>query len=106
PRRDFHGAFQTRLEDFAARVRPDLILISAGFDAHRLDPVGSLGLEIEDFAAMTDFVAQLARHYCSGRIISALEGGYNVEMLPHCVAAHLERLLAHSTGSATSPASE
>src|SRR5690606_40409018 len=66
-RRDFHGAFQTRLEDFAARVRSDLILISAGFDAHRLEPVGSAGLEIEDFAAKNDFVAQLAWHYCSGR---------------------------------------
>ncbi len=87
-------AFQVALEDLAKKVRPELILISAGFDAHRSDPIGSLGLEVEDFAELTRLVRAVADEYCGGRIVSMLEGGYNPNVLPHCVDAHIKGLLA------------
>lgn len=85
--------FRSSLEKFAERVKPELVLISAGFDSHRLDPVGSLGLEVEDFATLTRIVRQIADQHARGRIVSLLEGGYNVEVLPLCVGTHLEGLL-------------
>ena len=92
-RDDYLAAFRTRLEKFADHVRPELILLSAGFDAHRQDPVGSLGLEVEDFTTLTKIVRQVADTHCGGKLVSILEGGYNVEVLPLCVAAHLEEMI-------------
>jgi acetoin utilization deacetylase AcuC-like enzyme len=91
-RQDFLGKFTTSLEGFAKQMRPNLILVSAGFDAHRLDPVGSLGLEVEDFAELTKTVQTIANDYCDGKIVSVLEGGYNVDVLPLCVETHLKTL--------------
>jgi acetoin utilization deacetylase AcuC-like enzyme len=88
------AAFRVALEDLARRIRPDLVMISAGFDAHRSDPIGSLGLEVEDFGELTRMVCAVADEYCAGRIVSVLEGGYNHRVLPHCVGAHLQGLLA------------
>lgn len=93
PRDEYLSTFQSNLEDFAAKVRPQLILISAGFDAHRQDPVGSLQLETEDFAELTRAVRALADVYCGGRIVSLLEGGYHPQRLAESVAVHLEGLL-------------
>jgi len=95
-RRDYLAAFEQRLALAAERCRPELILISAGFDAHRLDPIGSLGLETEDFAELTRMVMQVAQTHCDGRCISLLEGGYNVTALAECVAIHLRGLLSES----------
>jgi acetoin utilization deacetylase AcuC-like enzyme len=92
-RADYLAAFVRDLTHFAAKIRPQLVLISAGFDAHRQDPVGSLGLEVEDFVVLTEAVIGVAREYAGGRIVSVLEGGYNLKILPLCVAAHLETLL-------------
>ena len=91
-RSEFLTSFRTNLERFAERIKPELILISAGFDSHRLDPIGSLGLETEDFAELTRIVAQVADFHAGGRIVSLLEGGYNVNVLPDCVLTHLETL--------------
>jgi len=91
-RKEFLARFTTGLEDLARRIRPNLILVSAGFDAHRLDPVGSLGLEVEDFALLTETVQKSANDYCGGKIVSVLEGGYNVDVLPLCVETHLQTL--------------
>lgn len=91
-RREYLETFASSVTTFASRIKPQLILISAGFDAHRLDPVGSLGLESEDFATMTDIVLALAHEYAGGRIVSALEGGYHPAALAESVIAHLERL--------------
>jgi acetoin utilization deacetylase AcuC-like enzyme len=91
-RPDYLAAFRGALESLADRLRPELVLISAGFDAHAEDPVGDLGLEIEDFVTMTHQVLEVARTHAGGRIVSALEGGYNVPILAGCVAAHLEAL--------------
>jgi acetoin utilization deacetylase AcuC-like enzyme len=91
-RADFLGAFRNGLERLADRMKPELIIISAGFDAHVQDPIGDLGLETEDFVTLTKMVQEVARTHASNRIVSVLEGGYNVPILAGCVAAHLETL--------------
>jgi acetoin utilization deacetylase AcuC-like enzyme len=91
-RRDYHAAFRSGLEKLAGRVRPELVLISAGFDAHAEDPVGDLGLEVEDFEVLTREIVEVAKTHAKGRIVSLLEGGYNVPILAGCVAAHLHAL--------------
>lgn len=95
-REEYLRAFRDTLAEFAAKVRPELILVSAGFDAHRLDPIGSLGLETEDFRALTETVLSLAGEFCQFRVVGLLEGGYNVEMLGHCVEQVLDRLVAQA----------
>ena len=84
--------FVPGLETLADRVRPELVLISAGFDAHAEDPVGDLGLEIEDFEILTKEIVVGRGDPRQGRIVSVLEGGYNVPILAGCVAAHLRAL--------------
>lgn len=92
PRQDFLAAFRATLHAAAEKCRPELVLISAGFDAHRRDPIGSLGLETEDFIDLTRMVMDVAAAHCSQRCISLLEGGYNVDALAECVEVHLETL--------------
>ncbi len=91
--------FRRRLQDVldgpAAAFRPSAILISAGFDAYARDPVGGLGLEPEDFLDLTRRVVAFARA-ASIPILSTLEGGYCLDGLPRCVAAHVEGLLAYA----------
>jgi acetoin utilization deacetylase AcuC-like enzyme len=94
PRATYRDRFRRDLEDFASRLRPQLVLVSAGFDAHREDPIGSLGLEVEDFAALTEMVLDVAAVHADGRVVSLLEGGYNPPVLAECVAAHLRGLLS------------
>lgn len=96
PRARYLDRFRSGLEWLAQRQRPELMLISAGFDAHRLDPVGSLGLEVEDFAELTNEVLDIADEFSAGKVVSVLEGGYNPEMLAASTAAHLEVLLERS----------
>jgi len=91
-RETYRQEFARELEDFAARIKPELVLVSAGFDSHRLDPIGSLGLEVEDFSWLTTTVTDIANTYAKGRVVSTLEGGYNPPVLAECVAAHLEAL--------------
>ena len=92
PRREYLARFETMLADAAKRCRPELILISAGFDAHTEDPIGSLGLETEDFATLSKLVLGVAKEHCGGKVVSLLEGGYNVTALADCVALHLSVL--------------
>lgn len=99
-RNEFISSFSAMLTTAAERMRPELVIISAGFDAHREDPVGSLGLETEDFVALTKLVQDVAATHADGRIVSLLEGGYNVERLAECVELHLETL-ADSSKSTT-----
>lgn len=93
PRDELLGQFRHQLGQFAERIRPQLVLISAGFDAHRQDPVGSLGMETEDFLELTHFLLQIAEEYSGGSIVSVLEGGYNPAALTDCVDVHLHALL-------------
>ncbi len=94
-RLDYLSAFENMLTRAADSIKPDLIIVSAGFDAHADDPVGSLGLETEDFQTLTELVLQVADTHCGGRLVSILEGGYNVDRLADCVEVHLETLLNH-----------
>lgn len=89
---DYHAAFRNALDDLADKARPQLVLISAGFDAHAEDPVGDLGLDVEDFEKLTLDIADVARTHAQGRIVSVLEGGYNPSILAGCVEAHLKAL--------------
>ncbi|QDU93584.1 histone deacetylase family protein [Lignipirellula cremea] len=93
-RKDFLARFESELVDFAGKIRPQLVLLSAGFDAHRQDPVGSLGLETEDFGELTRIVRGVASEHAGGKLVSLLEGGYNPDRLADCVALHLQGLLA------------
>jgi acetoin utilization deacetylase AcuC-like enzyme len=92
-RQAFREKFHTILEQAAKRCQPELVLISAGFDAHAADPIGSLGLETQDFEPLTQLVGQVADQYCGGKVVSLLEGGYNVKMLAESVACHMQALL-------------
>lgn len=96
-RREYLRRFESMLSDAAQKCRPELILLSAGFDAHAADPIGSLGLETEDFGELTTMVAQTAKEYCQGRLVSLLEGGYNPQKLADSVQLHLETLVAQQT---------
>jgi acetoin utilization deacetylase AcuC-like enzyme len=93
PRQAYFDRFRAALEQIAQRMRPELVFISAGFDAHRLDPIGSLGLESEDFGPMTHEIMEVARQYAGGRVISVLEGGYNPDAVADSVDVHLHELL-------------
>ena len=84
----FAGGLMPALEGFS----PDLILISAGFDAHRRDPLAHQSLEAEDFAWATRAVLEVARSCCGGKVVSSLEGGYDLEGLGRSAVAHVQAL--------------
>jgi acetoin utilization deacetylase AcuC-like enzyme len=84
--------FEGALEDISKKFTPDLIMISAGFDAHITDPLGQLRLDDRDFASMTRTVKQWAGDVCNGRVVSCLEGGYNLETLGETVKNHVAEL--------------
>ena len=94
PRQEYLDHFAATLQAFADKVRPQLVLVSAGFDAHHADPVGALGLEAEDFAVLTQKVVEIARSHCGGKLVSCLEGGYDLGALAASVQVHLQTLLA------------
>jgi acetoin utilization deacetylase AcuC-like enzyme len=73
---------------------PDLLMISAGFDAHRRDPLAHINLEAGDFAWATRELMVVARRHCDGRIVSVLEGGYSMDGLAESLAAHVRELMA------------
>jgi acetoin utilization deacetylase AcuC-like enzyme len=72
--------------------QPEMLFISAGFDAHREDDIASMGLVEADFAWITKQLVEVARQYANGRIVSCLEGGYALSALGRCVVAHLKAL--------------
>ncbi len=84
--------FENALGDIHRNFKPDLIIISAGFDAHLTDPLGQLQLEDSDFISMTRTVKQWANEVCAGRIVSCLEGGYNLNTLGETVKNHVLEL--------------
>jgi len=95
-RHDYLEAFTAALDKFAAKIRPQMVLVSAGFDSHHADPVGGLGLETEDFQPITRAVLEVADSYADGRLISVLEGGYNPEMLADAVELHLGEMVGRA----------
>lgn len=88
-RRAFDDVILPRIDEF----KPEFVLISAGFDAHRRDPLAPLSLETESYGWMTDEVLAVADRYCDGRLLSILEGGYDLDALGECVSLHLRRLV-------------
>ena len=85
--------FQSSLIPAARDFAPELILVSAGFDAHRLDPIGGMRVSAAGFGALTDLVAELAQECCQGRLALILEGGYDLEGLSTSVVACLQSLI-------------
>ena len=75
------------------RFSPELIIISAGFDAHKDDPLATLELEDDDYVWITERICDIANRHCDGRIVSALEGGYNLDALGRSAVAHVGVLL-------------
>ena len=94
------GTFRAALErdwlPALERHRPQMIFVSAGFDAHRDDPLGGLNLVEEDYTWVTDLIAHAANDYAQGRIVSVLEGGYDPKALANSVYAHVSRLMSNT----------
>ncbi len=89
---EYIAAFKEQLLPAALAFKPELILISAGFDAHLDDALSSMQLSSEGFGRLTDIVCRLADDVCAGRIVSVLEGGYNLPALAESVSEHIRRL--------------
>jgi acetoin utilization deacetylase AcuC-like enzyme len=92
----FRRAFETRILPALDAFAPELLLVSAGFDAHRADPLAGLELEEQDFAWVTSRLLEAARRHCHGRFVSVLEGGYDLKALAASAAAHVGVLLGQA----------
>ena len=90
--REYEQAFVERVLPKIDAFAPEAVIVSAGFDAHAEDPLAQIRLSTGFFAWMTERVMEVAERHAGGRLISLLEGGYNTEVLPLCVSAHLELL--------------
>ncbi|MBX3015584.1 MAG: histone deacetylase [Caldilineaceae bacterium] len=90
--------FQRLLEPVAREFQPQLIILSAGFDAHWLDPLAGMNLSIEGYMQMVEAVMALADELCAGKLVCVLEGGYHLEVLAHCVLSTLRLLSGSSQG--------
>jgi acetoin utilization deacetylase AcuC-like enzyme len=93
-RNEILNAFRTELVPAADRFKPDLVMISAGFDSRAGDPLGQFTLTDSDFAELTAIALEIARQHARGRVVSVLEGGYSRDGLAGAVSAHLDRLSA------------
>jgi acetoin utilization deacetylase AcuC-like enzyme len=91
---EFRAAFTERVLPAIELFSPSLILISAGFDAHWRDPLANLRLETDDFAWATERLCALARSHCGGRVVSTLEGGYDLDALAESAAVHVRALMS------------
>ncbi len=89
----FREAFESRILPALHNFGPDLIVISAGFDAHQADPLANLRLVEADFMWATEKLADMAKRHCHGRIVSMLEGGYDLTALARSVAVHVKTLM-------------
>lgn len=92
-RKQIVGAFRDKLVPAAEEFKPDLVLISAGFDSRVGDPLGHFFLDDADFADLTRIALEIADRYAGGRLVSMLEGGYDLEGLGCGVQAHVQALL-------------
>ena len=93
-REEILGAVETSLAPAADRFRPDLVVISAGFDSRLGDPLGRFTLTDRDFADLTRAVMEIAARHAGGRVVSVLEGGYNLDGLASAAAAHVQALMS------------
>jgi acetoin utilization deacetylase AcuC-like enzyme len=90
--KEFRDACESALLPALDAFAPELVMISAGFDAHRLDPLANLNLDADDYAWITARLVDVARRHANGRIVSSLEGGYSLTALRESVAAHVDAL--------------
>jgi acetoin utilization deacetylase AcuC-like enzyme len=90
---EFRKAVSDIILPALAAFRPELVLVSAGFDAHEADPLANLRLQTEDFAWITAELMQVARDHCGDRVVSVLEGGYDLKALAASAAAHVSTLM-------------
>ncbi len=90
---EYRAAFEEQLAPAVERFRPEIILVSAGFDAHGEDPLADIRLTSEGYRNMTRFLARLAERYCGGKLVSVLEGGYETSSLALSIEYHLRELL-------------
>ncbi len=90
---EFREAYESVILPALRRHAPDLIIISAGFDGHRADPLANINCVEEDYAWVTRKLIDVARERCGGRLVSMLEGGYDLAALSRSVAAHVQALL-------------
>ena len=93
-RQEIVGAFTDKLLVAAARFKPELVIISAGFDSRLGDPLGEFRLDDDDFAELTRIMMQLAADHADGKLVSVLEGGYNLDGLAKAAASHVGALVA------------
>jgi acetoin utilization deacetylase AcuC-like enzyme len=91
---EFRRAFELVILPALARFEPELVIISAGFDAHRDDPLAQLRLDESDFGWATEALCALAERSCQGRVVSALEGGYDLDATARSAAAHVRALMS------------
>ena len=91
---EFRRAWGERLLPALSDFNPEMIIISAGFDAHQADPLGGLRLTEEDYAWVTTEIIGVARDKCAGRVVSLLEGGYDLTALGDSAAIHVKALMA------------
>ncbi len=91
---EYLGSYKRLLLPAALEFKPDLILISCGFDAHGRDPLGGMNLTEKAYAHLTDLVVGIANQTCGGKIVSFLEGGYDLEALGLCAVEHVRQLMA------------
>ena len=91
-RKEFFAAFEHRLAPAADHFKPELVILSAGFDARHGDPLGRLELTDRDYVDLTGMVMEIAQHHAGGRLVSLLEGGYSLTGLASAAAAHCGRL--------------
>ena len=89
---DFKKVFIAEIEPALTAFKPELIYISAGFDAHANDPLADLALTTQDYAWMTEFIKKIVNNCCAGRVISSLEGGYHLSSLAESALAHINSL--------------
>jgi len=90
----FRLAMTQRILPALDAFRPELVLVSAGFDAHRTDPLAQLLLEESDYTWVTEKLLEIAYRYAEGRLVATLEGGYDLAALAASVAAHLRVLMS------------
>ena len=103
---EYRMIFETILNPLALEFEPDLILVSAGFDTHREDPLGGMRMTPLGFAGLTQFLMRLAEQCCRGRLVLGLEGGYNLSVLGNCVRAVILELSGSTITHLPEPSSK
>ncbi|MGB0798372.1 MAG: histone deacetylase family protein [Planktomarina sp.] len=96
--RAFRDVMTREILPAVERFAPQFLLISAGFDAHMDDPLAGMNLVDDDFAWATERLCDLAAKHCNGRVVSCLEGGYDLDALARSAKAHVEVLMEHANG--------